>query len=301
MVDSVGTLWNGKSRGGRLGYLFFVYIIRRTGIGFAYFFLAFIVAYFIPFAPKSTRSVWLYNRQIRGLGILRSIQELYLHYYSFGQTLIDKVAIKGGLEKEYNFKFDNYGRFLEIINGNQGVVMIGAHVGCWETGAVFFGKYGKKMNIIMLDAEHSQIKRILDDNATKENNYKIIDIGRDSINALLQIKIGLNNGEYVCFNGDRFLNSNTTLEHTFMGKTALFPVGPFRIAAKCGTSVVFYYAVRESRRTYRFVFDEAVVEGKICYESLLTQYIRSLEKVVRSYPRQWFNFYEFWSKQTNHQ
>ena len=86
--------WNGKSRGGRFGYQFFVYTIRLLGLRCAYIFLAFIVIYFIPFAPKATRAIWRYNRQKRRLGVLASVKELYCHYYVFGQTLIDKMAMR---------------------------------------------------------------------------------------------------------------------------------------------------------------------------------------------------------------
>ena len=40
--------------------------------------------------------------------------------------------------------------------------MIGAHVGNWEIGAPFFDEYGKKINIVMFDAEHKRIKEILE-------------------------------------------------------------------------------------------------------------------------------------------
>ncbi len=296
MVKDVERQWDGKSRGGRIGYQFFVYTIQLVGIRCAYCFLAFIVIYFIPFAPKATRSIWWYNRQIRRLNIFKALKELYSHYYVFGQTLIDKVAMKGGLLSKYQFRFDNYERFLEIINGKSGVVMIGAHVGCWEAGAGFFGKYGKKINIVMLDAEHHQIKEVLEDNAEQENNYKIIAINQDPVAAMLQMKIALNEGEYICFNGDRYLDKRTASQYPFMGREALFPMGPFRIAAKCHVPVVFYYAMRESKRTYRFIFEEAAVSGRNSMGQLTQQYITSLEKVVKRYPRQWFNFYEFWNK-----
>lgn len=296
MADGSGAKWTGKSRGGRAGYLFFVYMIRWTGVRGAYLLLALVVGYFIPFAPKSTKAIWIYNREIRRLGILKSVWELYMHYYTFGQTLIDKIAIKSSCGGKYNFEFDNYDSFLEVINRNQGVVVIGAHVGCWEAGVGFFGKYGKRMNVVMLDAEHAQIKEVLEESAAESNSYKVIDIGADSINALLEIKIGLNNGEYACFNGDRFLNGHTAVRHTFMGCSAQFPVGPFRIAAKCATPVIFYYALREPNRTYRFVFEEAGRVSRNGYGELMQQYIRSLERVVRRYPRQWFNFYEFWDR-----
>lgn len=287
--------WDGKSRGGRFGYQFFVYTIRLLGIRCAYCFLAFIVIYFIPFAPKATKAIWKYNRQIRGLGVWAAIKELYCHYYVFGQTLIDRVAMKGGLADKYRYAFDNYDRFLEILNSGQGVVMIGAHIGCWEAGAGFFGTYGKNINIVMLDAEHKQIKEVLDENADKENNYKIIPLNQDIIEAMLQIKIALNNGEYICFNGDRYMAKEHVATIDFFGMQAMFPMGLFKIATKCRVPIVFYYSMREPDCTYRFMFEEAIVDRKTTPEMILGQYACSLEKVVRKYPRQWFNFYDFWN------
>ena len=287
--------WNGKSRGGRFGYQFFVYTIRLLGLRCAYIFLAFIVIYFIPFAPKATRAIWRYNRQKRRLGVLASVKELYCHYYVFGQTLIDKMAMRGGLNEKYRYEFDNYTRFLEILNSGEGVVMMGAHIGSWEAGAGFFGTYGKKINIVMLDAEHQQIKDVLEYNASQENNYNIIPLKQNIIDAMLQIKVALNNGEYICFNGDRYMEKDHTAVVDFMGSKALFPMGLFKIAAKCRVPVVFYYSMREPNRTYRFIFEEPVIDGKMTTEKLLEQYVKSLEKIVEKYPRQWFNFYDFWN------
>lgn len=287
--------WNGKSRGGLFGYLFFVHSIKWLGLGFAYGFLAFIVVYFIPFAPKATAAIWNYNRSKRNLSWWKSVIELYRHYYVFGQTLIDRIALRAGYVDRYNFRFDNYERFLEIINGRQGVVMIGAHVGCWEAGTVFFGKYGKKINIVMLDNEHKRIKQVLEENSEDENNFKVIAVNQESLALMLQIKEALDAGEYICFNGDRYINDDETYCTLFMGAPALMPSGPFKIAAKCRIPVVFYYAVREENRTYRFIFTEATVEHNRPV-ALFEQYIASLEHLLNNYPRQWFNFYNFWSK-----
>lgn len=295
MASHSSKQWSGKSRGGRFGYQFFVYTIRLLGVRCAYCFLAFIVVYFIPFAPKATISIWRYNRQRRKLGVLRSIKELYCHYYVFGQTLIDKIAMKGGMGARYNYKFDNYERFLEILNSGDGVVMIGAHVGCWEAGAGFFGTYGKKINIVMFDGEHRQIKEVLEDNAGNGNNYNIIAINNDAIAAMLQMKVALNNGEYICFNGDRYMGKDNTYVSNLLGAPILLPSGPFKIAAKCRVPVVFYYSMRESGQTYRFIFEEPQFLTKITPEKLAAQYSQSLENIVTKYPRQWFNFYDYWN------
>lgn len=289
--------WDGKSRGGRFGHQFFVWTIRVFGVRSAYWLLALIVVYFIPFAPKATRSIWQYNRRRRGLGRGRSMWELYCHYYVFGQTLIDKVAMKGGLAGKYKFEFDNYDRFIEVLNGGQGVVMIGAHVGCWEAGAAFFGKYGAKINIVMFDAEHRQIKEVIEQSAECGDNYKVIAVNRDAIDAMVQIKIALNEGEYICFNGDRYVDEHSTVAKRLMGAEVRLPSGPFRIAAKCRVPVVFYYAMRETGRKYRFVFEEPRAVSRNGAEDLIEQYVESLERILRRYPRQWFNFYDFWKEE----
>ena len=135
--------------------------------------------------------------------------------------------MNAGMTNRYNYVFDNYERFLDLLNSGQGVVMIGAHVGCWEAGAGFFGEYGKKINIAMFDVEHQQIKELLESNSSSKNNYKIIAINQDAISAVLQMKIALNNGEYLCFNGDRYVDKNNARAVEFMNARANFPIDHF--------------------------------------------------------------------------
>jgi predicted LPLAT superfamily acyltransferase len=282
--------WSGKSRGGGFGYRFFIFLIRRVGVGFAYGFLALVVVYFIPFAPKATSASWFYNRRILGYRRAKALKALFIHYYRFGQTIIDKMAIAAGMGNKYRFEFDNYPEFLNILNSGSGVVMIGAHIGSWEAGASFFGDYAKKMNIVLYDGESAQIKKALENNSAGKG-YKVITVGNDSLDSILQIKNALDGGEYVCFQGDRYIGSDNAVEADFMGHKARFPRGPFLIASRMKMPAVFYYAMREKGRRYRFHF----VEATGCSEKMLfDKYLKSTERIVRSYPEQWFNFYKFW-------
>lgn len=203
MGDSNDTGWKGKTRGGSFGYLFFILLIKGLGVKAAYAFLCLVVVYFVPFAPKATRAIWKYARQRLGHSRFRSACFLLKNYYRLGQTLIDKVAVGAGMAKQYTFDFGaQYPGFLEVLNGNEGVVMIGAHVGNWEIGAPFFDDYGKKMNIVMFDAEYQKIKELLEKN-TNGKNYKVIPVNEDNLTHIFRIRDVLANGEYVCFQGDR--------------------------------------------------------------------------------------------------
>lgn len=289
--------WKGKTRGGTFGYMFFIYMIRFLGVTAAYGFLSLVVLYFIPFAPKATSSTWRYARHILKYGRIRSIGLLVRNYYRLGQILIDKVAIGNGMTNKYHFEFENYSKFLEILNGDTGVIMIGAHVGNWEIGAPFFDDYGKKINIVMFNAEHERIKEMLEKNAATRD-YKIIPVNEDNLTHVFRIKEVLDAKEYICFQGDRYLNKEKLLSCSFMGKQAEFPMGPFLLASKMRVPVVFYFAMRESGRRYRFHFFIAEevkrTKEKRAEQTLLEQYTATLESIVKQYPEQWFNYYPFW-------
>lgn len=293
--------WKGKSRGGAFGYRFFIGLIKRFGIRPAYFFLVFVVTHFIPFAPLATQSNWVYFRCICGYGWWKTIRMLYVNYYRFGQILIDKIAVRAGLGEQYRYRFEQYDEFLSVLQQPTGVILIGAHVGNWEVGSSFFGEYARKINIVMYDAEYRKIKEVLSEQLDA-SAYKIIPLSEDGFEHMYQIKDALDRHEYICFQGDRYVSEKTAQEISFMGKPAKFPTGPFQLAARYGVPVVFYFSMREKGMTYRFKFHIADLEkGKNAREradGLLKEYVGELEKVLREYPEQWFNYYRFWTRES---
>ncbi|MDR3132646.1 MAG: lysophospholipid acyltransferase family protein [Prevotellaceae bacterium] len=291
-------LWQGKSRGGAFGYRFFIFLITHLGIKFAYFFLLFVAIHFIPFAPLATRWNWYYFRKIQRYGMLKTVGMLYLNYYRLGQSLIDKMAVRLGMQARYQYEFENYDAFLKLLNGNTGVVLIGAHVGNWEIGGSFFGEYAKKIHIVMLDAEARKIKQVLEKNLDSFR-HKIIPLSEQNLEHIYKIKEALDNKEYVCFQGDRRVSEKMSRTMDFFGKPAAFPEGPFYLAWKFKAPVAFYFSMREKGMKYRFKFfiagappDSGETKPAL---ALMQQYVRALESVLRQYPEQWFNYYKFWN------
>lgn len=127
--------------------------------------------------------------------------------------------------------------------------------------------------------------------------YKIIPVNEDNLTHVFRITEALNKQEYVCFQGDRYLNKEKLLSHTFMGWEAFFPAGPFLLASRMRVPVVFYFAMREPGRTYRFHFviskNPRRTPEKKAEQALLEEYTSTLEQIVKRYPEQWFNYYDF--------
>lgn len=298
MTENNPSGWKGKTRGGTGGYFFFICLIRMCGVRAAYFFLGFVVIYFIPFAPQATAAIWKYSRRILGYNRLKSVRMLFQNYYVLGQTLIDKVAIGNGKIEQYHVTFDGRERLLNMLNHTHGVVMIGAHIGNWEIGAPFFDDYGKRMNIVMYDAEYRKVKEMIEKN-TLARNYKVIAVNKDQLTHVFEIEDALKKGEYVCFQGDRFVHDSAVFRTRFFGREACFPAGPFQIAARMGKEVVFYFAMREPGKNYHFYFriaDQGINrKPKEKEKYILEQYVAALEELLKKYPAQWFNYYDFWA------
>ncbi len=288
--------WQGRSRGGRAGYGVFIFLIRHFGVRTAYVLLFFVVLYFIPAAPRSTGDIWRYARRILGLDRLRSSLFVFRNYWSFGQSIIDRVAVSAGLEDSFHYEFEGFGALEGLLREGRGAIILGAHFGNWAAGEPFFSKYRTKLNLVMYDNEHSDIKKILENNRDREASFKIIPVNKDSLAHVFMITEALDRGELVCFLGDRYVNEDKLLDAEFMGHPARFPSGPFLLSARMRVPVMFYAAVRERDMTYRFIFrrlDVSVRGDEWC--GMLDKFIETLEAMLKAHPEQWYNYYDFWN------
>ncbi len=291
--------WDGKTRGGSFGYLFFIWLVKTFGVRAAYAFLCFVVLYFILFAPAQTASTWSYSRRILKNGRFRSVAFLFSSYYVFGQCIIDKVVSGMGMADRYGYGFDGLEVMQERMKADKGCIIIGAHVGSWQMGAPFFAGSGKKLNVVMLDKEYECVKKVIEDN-TGAPGFSVIPLDENDFSFLISIASAFRSGEAVCFQGDRYMEGKRVFTASFMGQEADFPEGPFVMAAKLESPVVFYFAMREKGMKYRFIFRAPdmtpVLDGSEKDPALyiFRSYLSVLEEVVRKYPAQWFNYYDFW-------
>ena len=297
MSNAPNVEWNGRTRGNALGYSIFTWFIRHCDVRVAYGVLVVVVIYFTLFAFRPARHSYNFARRRLGYNLFQALYYVPCNFFAMGQKLIDKIAISSGKKDQFTFKFDDhYDDFVNILNRNTGVVILGAHVGNWEIGTPFFGKYAKRINIVMLDAEKERVKAILEREA-RHPDYQIIGVEQGGIRHVFQIAEAIQRSEYVCLQGDRYMNSDKTLRLPFMGSEAEFPEGPFLLATQLNVPVVFYFAMREPHRTYRFVFTVAEQgNGRSVSKTIAAHYAVILEHIVRRYPTQWFNFYDFWGK-----
>ena len=287
--------WQGRTRGGILGYRIFVFLLKNLSLHASYFVLRFVAFYFLIFSKK--RYIYFYFNTIHGFSFRKSILAIYRNYYTFGQILLDKTALFSGLDTKFSFDFDGEEHLREMKSGG---IIISAHTGNWEIAGQLLKRLDTPINLLMFDAEEQQIKKYLE-NVHVLKNINIIVI-RDDLSHIYEIKNALKRNELIAMHGDRFVENSKTLTCSFMGRNARFPYGPFYLAVKFNTPVSFTYAMKESTKHYHFyatplyTIPESITEAnrEEAIMSLLNEYVKETEKIVKKYPLQWFNYYDFW-------
>ncbi|MES2748222.1 MAG: lipid A biosynthesis acyltransferase [Bacteroidota bacterium] len=287
--------WDGKSRGTVLGYKIFVFFIQKVGIKSAYIILYFVASYYFLFLKKSNQAIFYYFKERLGYSYFKSKAMVYKSYYTFGQTIIDKIAISAGLRKKFTYEFDGVELLYKLLEDKKGGVLISAHMGNFEIAEHFLGELNADfhINLVTTDLEHSAIKNYLEKVTTK-SNIKFIII-KDDLSHIFEINAALARNELVCFTGDRYFEGAKALSDTLLGEEANFPAGPFLIASRLKVPVVFVYVMKEANLHYHLYAREAQVKHRD-EKGLLKEYISSVEMMVNKYPLQWFNYFDFWNK-----
>jgi len=289
--------WDGRSRGNRLGYSVFIFLLKWGGLRPAYFLLHIVSLYYILFASKVITPLkdFYLNRLHFSKATTRKL--VRRNIYIFGQTLIDKIAVMSHITTGFTVTKTNAHYLNELSDGGKGGILVSAHLGNWELAGHLLQRLDNVINIVMYDGEATQIKQYLD-KITGPKTFNIIFI-REDLSHIYEMSAALARNELICIHADRFVEGNRTIEQEFLGEKARFPLGPFILASKLKAPVCFVFAFKEGDFKYHFyAYPPKVYDGRGSSgaEKMLTDYTALLEEKVKQYPEQWFNYYDFWQK-----
>jgi predicted LPLAT superfamily acyltransferase len=286
--------WDGKSKGTVLGYRIFVFLIQKAGVRSAYFLLYFVASYYFLFLRKSNQAIFYYFKERLQYSWFKSKKMVFKSYYTFGQTIIDKVSISAGMRNKFTYEFDGIEILKKLLSEKKGGVLISAHIGNFEIAEHFLGDIDVnfQINLVTTDLEHSAIKNYLE-SVTKKPTVKFIII-KDNLSHIFEINAALANNELICFTGDRYFEGTKSLSEKILDKETNFPAGPFLIASRLKVPVVFVYVMKEPNLHYHLYAREATVKHRD-EKGLLKEYVQSVESILEKYPLQWFNYFDFWN------
>ncbi|HUH46604.1 MAG TPA: hypothetical protein VLZ54_05575, partial [Arenibacter sp.] len=234
-----------------------------------------------------------FNKRL-GYGPLKSIVSIYKNYYVFGQTILDKVAISSGLRDKFTYNFDGIHHLKQTLADNKGGILISAHLGNFEIAEFFLDELDSNTGIHLLttDAEHRTIKEYLEQ-YTRKSRTKFI-ILKDDFSHIFEINAALAKNQIICMTGDRYAAASKLLSEPLLGEEAQFPAGPFLLGSRLKVPVLFVYVMKETNKHYHLFARKADFKNRDA-QGLLKNYIGSMEWIIKQYPLQWFNYFDFWN------
>jgi predicted LPLAT superfamily acyltransferase len=294
--------WEGRTHGGSLGQKGLLFFFRHTNYSlgkiFLYPVLSIVVLFYMIFSHTGFRSIWFYFRKIHHYGILESILKAYLNHFLFGQNLFDKFALYAGKKNSVKISITGQELFDEIINSPKGAIIASSHVGNFEISGYLLRQTKKRINGIIYGEENPVLqqfrKKILE-----ENNVFQIPILED-MSHIFTINNVLSRGEILTMPCDRIFTGNKTTTLDFMGQTASFPTGAYHLAVKFDLPVLTLFVMKESINSYQIFlhridnYSDASLSENEKIVVLARNYVTELEKMLKKYPVQWYNFYKFW-------
>lgn len=271
-------------------------VFRLVGLRPMYAIMAVVVPFYMLFAHRGYLAAYRFFRLRLHYGRLRSFINVYRNHFVFGQVILDRFAAYGG--KKFRLNMDGYDRFLRLADGKDGFIMLSSHVGNYEMAGYTLVSEKKAFNALVFGGETATVMenrlRVLGN-----NHISLIPISDDMSHVFTMSK-ALSDGEILSLSGDRMLGKSRTVDCLFFGSRAKLPFGPFAMAVQREVRMLAVFVMKNSVNSYNVIIREIAVDGDISNRKeriarLAQRFADELEAIVRQYPTQWFNYYDFWA------
>lgn len=290
--------WKGTTDGTPWMQRTLVRCLGWMNLPFVYAVMTLVVPFYMLFNHQGYLSQYHFFRRRLGRCSLRSFFDVYANHFRFGQIILDRFAFFGG--KRFKLLTEGNERFLQLCTEPGGFMQIGTHVGNFELAGYMLSQNDKPINALVFAGETGTVMenrtRIFD-----QQNLKLI-LTDGSMDHVFEVNRALADGEVVSMHGDRTFGSTKTFRCQVMGSTAELPMGPYVLAASRNVPVLCTFVMKESISTYfAYVYELAIPEDlkvestKVRAAALAQAYADRLTEILRRYPHQWFNYFEFWT------
>jgi len=289
--------WKGDTGGGMLGQRTLIFFFRWWNLYLGYAILALVVPFYMLFARKGYLSIYHYFRQHFGYSVWKSFLKTYKNHFLFGQVMLDRFAVYAGKKNVFKVEIVGNEHYECLSNVEKGFIMAGSHVGNFEIGGYLLNST-KKINALIYAGETKTVQNNRYE-ILNNNNINLIPVLND-MSHLFAVNTALQNGEIVSMPCDRIFGSAKSVECDFLSGKADFPVGAFTLAAHFDVPVVSIFVMKESISNYSIyvkpvsIDNYPIISKREKAEYLTREFVKELENIIRKYPEQWFNFYNFW-------
>ena len=288
--------WSGKTDGQPWMQRSLIAMFRVLPLWLLYGMMALVVPFYMLFSRKGYQAMYRFFRERFGYGPLKAFGKVYANHFKFGQVILDRFGGYAG--KHYQFEVDGLPLMDALETQPEGFLMLSSHIGNYEMAGYMLKPKTKKLNALVFAGETTTVmenrQRLL-----SQNNISMIPV-KDDLSHLFALNAALDNGEIVSMPADRVFGSQKNAECTFFGAKARFPLGAFAMAVQKEVPVLAVFVMKEGYKKYHAYVREILCDKlatKREQMNLMAQnFATQLEDIVRRYPTQWFNYFDFWKQ-----
>ncbi|NKB61071.1 MAG: hypothetical protein GKR95_02655 [Gammaproteobacteria bacterium] len=230
---------------------------------------------------------------------------VYRHILAFSHSMVDRMfAWKYGLP-ESKYKGSDFDCLAEVLDGKgKGAIILVSHLGNFDVAISRSHLNPETTFNIVINMRHSQTFNQFRGKIFSEKKVRFIDPQDITPMTMIDLSQRIDQGEILVIAADRTTtsDSSTSVGIKFLGAEANFPIGPFVLAHLLQSPVYTLFSIRKSGN---FLIDFKLFKSQIqlprsnrqaaitCYAA---QYANQLESNCKRYPFQWYNFFDFWSR-----
>ena len=286
--------WAGTTYGSSRLHNWLIRLLKCVDVRVVYAISSLMVVPVCLVLNPSRRTTYHFMRRRMGYGRMRSAWLTYTNHCLFGQVVIDRFAMYAG--KHFDIDLEGYDHYVTLAKRDESFIQLSAHVGNYEIAGYTLTVTNKPLNALVFWGEKASVM----ENRTKmfsNTKIKMIPVKSD-MSHLFEIDHVIQQGEPLSMPADRIWGSQKYVVENFLGADAHFPLGPFSVATMRGCEVMAVNVMKTAAKRYKIhitplPYDRSLPR-KAQAEQLAKAYVKELERILRLYPTQWYNYYDFW-------
>lgn len=286
--------WEGTTFGNSLMHRWLIGLLRKMDIRIVY---VFTYVFVIPpcLLRPGFKPMYHYFRERWGLGPLMAFVRTYQNHCMFGQVVIDRFAVYAG--KHFDVEVIGLEHFQHLSSQPEAFIQLSSHIGNYEMAGYSLVSKRKMMNALVYSGEKETVME------NRKEMFKGKNIGmipvKEDMSHLFLIDHALQDGEIISMPADRIFGSQKSIRVRLLGADASLPLGPFSVATMRGLNVLAVNVMKSSAKRYRIYvtpldYDRQAPRRRQT-EQLAEGFVAELERMLRMYPTQWYNYFEFWN------
>ncbi len=185
---------------------------------------------------------------------------------------------------------------IEKLNssGEQSLVALSAHLGCFELLAAYYVALGHRVYVIGRIPNYQLLYTLLD---ALRRGYGVVTLWRNSPRSAAKLLQAIRGGGVIA----ALVDQDTNLESSFVpffGVRAAHPHAPIDLAIRYHLPIVSTFIVRGQKLEHQVITEQIEYDPNdpMAREAVLTEFSRRLETLISSYPDQWIWWHRRWRR-----